>query len=90
MHARTKVEVAGGALADDFVEVAVLRQRLAVVPPELGRRGHQEAARAARALRREHPVTAACSVTDAQHMDFMQSAVQGWPDKVDDKDFRAT
>lgn len=62
MHARTKVEVAGGALADDLVEVAVLRQRLAVAPPELGWRGHQEAARSARPLRREHPVAAAPGV----------------------------
>ena len=76
MHVRTKVEVAGGALADDLIEVAVLRQHLAVAPPELGRRGHQEAARAACPLRREHPVTES-NVTDAQRKVRMQSSAYG-------------
>jgi len=51
---RTKVQVARPALADDLVEVAVLRRHVARAPPELRRRRGQERARAARPLRREH------------------------------------
>ena len=41
---RTKVQVAGRALNNYFVVVAVLRQHVGIAPPELGAAGHQEAA----------------------------------------------